>query len=113
MRKNWVPEICYEEDPNGMSSHIPFIQVPDGEQMPRFLLIFESRETGEFEPGEDGEPLPIFDMELKQFADMSILKEKLKPKAYDEVRKCLGLEPLKSATEKGKNISETIRNNLA
>jgi len=113
MRKNWVPEICYEEDSNGVSSHIPFIQVPSGEEMPRFLLIFESRETGEYEPGEDGEPLPIFDMELKQFADMSILKEKLNSRAYDEVRKCLGLEPLDVATKKGKNISETIRNNLS
>ena len=52
--KNWIPEICYEEDGEGISSHIPFIQVPPEQEMPRFLFIFESQETGEFEPGEDG-----------------------------------------------------------
>jgi len=110
--KNWIPEICYEEDANGMSSHIPFVQVPNGQEMPKMLFVFESRETGEFEPGEDGNPLPIFDMELHQFADMSILKDKLESKDFDKVRIALGLEKLSSAQNKGRKISDKIKQNL-
>ena len=110
--KNWIPEICYEEDAEGLSSHIPFIQVPVDQKMPGFLFVFESRETGEFEPGEDGNPLPIFDMDLHQYADMSTLKNNLDPKTFDKVRLALGLEPLRSAAEKGKKISEKVRENL-
>ena len=111
MRK-WIPEICYEEDANGLSSHIPFIQVPNGETMPGFLFVFESRETGEFEPGEDGNPLPIYDMDLHQYADMSTLKKGLSQEEFDKVRMVLGLEPLREAESKGKIISNTIRKNL-
>ena len=110
--KNWIPEICYEEDANGLSSHIPFIQVPKGQVMPKVLFVFESRETGEFEPGEDGKPLPIYDMDLHQYADMSCLKNNLNPDIYDIVRKALGLESLASAANKGKEISEKVRKNL-
>ena len=46
----WIPEIMYEDSGEGISSHIPFIQVPLGEHMPNMLFMFESRETGEFEP---------------------------------------------------------------
>tara|TARA_Y100000287_G_C14204321_1_gene347266 strand:- start:177 stop:515 length:339 start_codon:yes stop_codon:yes gene_type:complete len=108
----WIPEICYEEDSEGMSSHIPFIQVPKGETMPGFIFIFESQETGEFEPGEDGNPLPIFDMDLHQYADMSILKNKLEPDIFDKVRAALGLEPLREAAKKGQRITEKVRENL-
>tara|TARA_B100001057_G_C22841635_1_gene947317 strand:+ start:1986 stop:2324 length:339 start_codon:yes stop_codon:yes gene_type:complete len=110
--KNWIPEICYEEDANGLSSHIPFIQVPNGKEMPKMLFVFESRETGEYEPGEDGSPLPIYDMDLHQYADMSSLKKKLSPETYDQVREALGLEPLSTAISKGKEISGKVRKNL-
>ncbi len=110
--KNWIPEICYEEDSNGLSSHIPFIQVPNGQEMPRMLFVFESRETGEYEPGEDGNPLPIYDMDLHQYADMSSLKKKLSPAVYDKVREALGLEPLSAAVDKGKKITNKVRKNL-
>ena len=111
--KKWVPEICYEEDANGLSSHIPFIQVPVGEKMPSLVFIFESQETGEFEPGEDGNPLPIFEMDLHQYADMSVLKNKLNANDFDKVRLALGLEPLKTASAKGKKISQKIKQNLS
>ena len=60
-KKNWVPEICYEDgDPTGsLTSALPFIPVPPEETMPAFLFIFESKETGEFEPGPEGEELPV------------------------------------------------------
>ena len=49
---NWVPEIMYEDSQDGMTSKIPFIMVPETEIMPKILFMFESRETGEFEPAQ-------------------------------------------------------------
>ena len=113
MNNNWIPEIMYEEgEDEGMSSHIPFIPVPVNEEMPSLLYVFESRETGEFEPGPDGEELPVTEMELHQYADMNILKQNLDFAAYDRVRKALGLEPMKQAADKGAQITNNIRKNL-
>lgn len=109
---NWIPEILYEENPDGLSSNIPFIQVPEGEEMPKVLFIFETRETGEFEPGLDGEEMPVTEMDLHQYANMITLKNNLPPDVYDVVRKALGLLPMKEATEKGKKISDNVRNKV-
>lgn len=112
--KSWVPEIMYEDSgEEGLTSHIPFIPVPPTEQMPHFLFVFESRETGEFEPGPEGEELPVTEMDLHQYANMGVLKKKLTEEAYDTVRKALGLESLKVASEKGQQITEAVRNNLS
>ena len=108
----WVPEIMYEEASEGLSSHIPFIQVPTEEDMPRMLFIFESRETGEFEPGPNGEDLPVTELDLHQYADMAILKDNLTPPEYDNVRSALGLEPLATASKKGQKVTQNIRQNL-
>lgn len=110
--QSWVPEITYEEAEGGLSSNIPFIAVPPTQLMPKFLFIFESRETGEFEPGLEGEMLPIVEMDLHQYADMSALKEGLTPDVYDQVRTCLGLEPLAVASEKGARITDAVRKNI-
>ena len=112
MNKNWIPEIMYEDDDNGMSSKIPFIMVPQEEEMPKLLFMFESRETGEYEPGEDGEPLPIIEMDLHQYANMNVLKERLPVVLYDQVRMCLGLQPLKTAVDAGQKITNNIRENI-
>jgi hypothetical protein len=111
MSNKWIPEIMYEESEEG-SSHIPFIMVPEGQTMPNLLYIFESRDTGEKEPGLDGEAVPIIEWDLHQYADMLILKNKLDIQTYDKVRNALGLEPLLTAIEKGQNISKNIRNNI-
>jgi len=111
-KKNWIPEIMYEEGEEGLSSHIPFIPVPKDEEMPKVLFVFESRETGEFEPNEEGDPVPIIEMDLHQYADMLQLKEGLDKETYDKVRMCLGLEPLLSAALKGKKITNNVRNKL-
>ena len=109
----WIPEIMYEEsDVSSTSSNIPFVMVPKGESMPKILYIFESRDTGELEPGSDGNPVPVFEWDLHQYADLAILKANLDEVTYDKVRAGLGLEPLRVATEKGKNISSKIKNNL-
>jgi len=106
----WVPEIYYEGE--GEGSQIPFIQVPQEEEMPKFLFIFESRETGEFEPGPSGEDLPVTEMTLHQYADMEFLKVGLSEVEYDKVRNVLGLQPLRQAVEAGRKITNSIRENL-
>lgn len=110
-KKKWVPEICYEDyEEDNISGGLPFIQVPADKEMPDIIFIFGSTETGEYEPGLDGNPEPIMEMELYQYANMQYLKEGLDSKTYDAVRICLGLEPLVSAVEKGKKQSEKILN---
>jgi len=109
---NWVPEILYEENTDGSSSSIPFVMVPEDEDMPTFLYIFESRETGEFEPGLDGEDVPVSQWDLHQYADMAVLKERLDRDTYDVVRVSLGLDPLAAAVKKGQAISSNVKNNL-
>ena len=111
---NWFPEIMYEEptEEEGLTSSIPFIPVPNNQEMPRLLYVFESRETGEFEPGPEGEDLPVTEMELHQYADMNILKQQLNLETYDKVRFALDLEPMSSAVPKGKKITDKIRENI-
>jgi len=111
-RRDWIPEIVYEEGEEG-NSNIPFIMVPDNQEMPMFLYVFESRETGEIEPGLDGEDVPVVQWDLHQYADMSILKERLGSDVYDEIRISLGLEPLLVASRKGHEISSRVRQALA
>lgn len=106
-KTSWFPEIMYEED-----SRIPFVPVPENEHMPSILFVFESRETGEHEPGLDGEPLPIVQMDLHQYGSMTVLKERLTKTQYDNVRLALGLEPIDIAAQKGVALSEKVRNNV-
>ena len=108
----WIPEVLYEESDGGLTSNIPFIQVPVDQEMPSLLYIFESRETGEFEPGSDGEDLPVSEMDLHQYADMAVLKERMTVVEYDNVRFALGLEPIVTAAIKGRKITDNIRQNL-
>jgi hypothetical protein len=108
MLQKWIPEIVYEEG----DGHIPFIMVPDDEEMPKILFIFESRETGDFEPGFEGEEVPVIQWDLCQYANMITLKENLDPETYDMVRSALELEPLKEASKKGSRITEIVKNNL-
>lgn len=110
--KNWIPEIMYEEGDDGLSSNIPFIMVPQDQQMPKVVFIFESRETGEYEPNEEGDPVPIMEMDLHQYADMAMLKKGLSEDAYDVVRKVLGLQPLRIAAKAGQKITDNVRKNL-
>lgn len=110
--KQWVPEIYYEEDSDGLTSHIPFISVPTGEKMPNILFMFGSTETGEEEIGSDGEPLPIVDLDLHQYANMNTLRDNLSTEMYNTVRVCLGLESLAEATIKGRKLTDNIRSNI-
>ena len=108
-KSDWVPEIAYEESEGGLTSKIPFIQVPPEEQMPQMLFVFEARETGEVEPGPDGEELPVTELDLHQYANMAVLKKNLSFIEYDNVRYALGLESFNTATVKGREITSNIR----
>ncbi len=108
----WVPEIVYEESDGGLTSKIPFIHVPDEVEMPGMLFIFESRDTGEFEPGMDGEEVPVVELNLHQYVNMAKLKSGLSTDEYDKVRYLLGLDPLKEATAAGQEITGRIRETL-
>jgi hypothetical protein len=109
----WVPEIMYEDSSDEGMSHIPFVMVPTDEVMPRLLYIFEARETGEFEPGPEGEDLPVTEMDLHQYADLAVLKEKFDEKSYDAIREALGLETMRVASAKGSKITQSIRESLS
>ena len=110
-KRKWVPEIMYEEyEEDSLSGGLPFIQIPKDKEMPDILFMFGSSETGEFEPDLDGEPQPIIEMELYQYACMHYLKQGLDTETYDKVRVCLKLEPLGIAREKGKKQSQKILN---
>jgi hypothetical protein len=106
--KNWIPEIVYEEG----EGQLPFIHVPPGHDDPKLLFIFVSHQTGEFEPGSEGEDVPVLEMDLKQFVDLGALKSGLSEQEYDKVRAVLGLEPLRQAVEKGKKITQSVRDKL-
>ena len=108
---NWFPEIVYEAA-DGVSSRFPFIVVPDDQEMPKVLYIIESRDTGERATLEDGSEQPVMDMEMHQYADMSVLKKYLSTESFDAVRSALGLEPLAIASQKGEKINESVRKKL-
>tara|TARA_B100001250_G_C19726498_1_gene756326 strand:- start:393 stop:764 length:372 start_codon:yes stop_codon:yes gene_type:complete len=108
-KRKWVPEILYEEyEEESLSSGIPFVQVPANQEMPDIIFMFGSQETGEYEPDQDGEPQPIVEMELYQYACMQYLKEDLDPVTYDKVRISLGLKPMEEASKLGMVKSKEI-----
>jgi hypothetical protein len=91
-KTNWIPEILYEEQ-EGITQQIPFIPVPPAEEMPNLLFIFESKETGEYEPDEFGNESPIFDLDLHQYVNMHVLKKLLTDDKVQEIRSYVGLKP--------------------
>lgn len=90
-KSNWIPEILYEDDPNGLTSHLPFIPVPENEEMPNMIFIFESRNTGEFEPGPTGEELPVMDLDLHQYLNLRFISKILGDESVQSLRTALGL----------------------
>lgn len=112
--KKWIPELSYEQDDDGSQlGNLPLIHVPSGEEMPKFLMIWEARDTGEIEPGLDGEDVPVVEWDLRQYAQMEALKANLTSEDYDKVRLALGLKPLVEAVTGGQAISQRVREAVA
>ena len=112
-KRKWVPEIMYEEyESESLSGGLPFIQVPVDKEMPDTLFVFCSQETGEFEPDMEGEPSPIMELELYQYANMKYLQDSLTPAVFDQVRVSLGLLPLEEARAQGRARSQQMTNTI-
>jgi hypothetical protein len=104
-----VPEICYDEPlPGQPANQFPFILLKAGKKMPPVLFIEERRETGEVEPGPNGESIEIVDSLMHKFVDMEVLKEKLPPHLNNMVRTALGMKPLEEATVSGQAILDKV-----
>ncbi|OUU26777.1 MAG: hypothetical protein CBB97_07105 [Candidatus Endolissoclinum sp. TMED37] len=113
-KRMWVPEIVYEEyEGSGLTDGLPFITIPKDKEMPGVLFFLGTQETGEFEPDENGDPQPIVEVEVYQFACMKYLEEALSGEDYDKVRLSMGLEPKLSARKKGLKTSASMVNNIA
>jgi|688.fasta_scaffold1203109_2 hypothetical protein len=108
---HWIPEIVYEQS-EGKDSKLPFIHLPDDATAPPVLFFLVTKKTDETEKNENGEDIPVLDMELTQYGNMNLLRDNLPSQVYDEVRRCLGLTPLAEATASGVKITESIRKNL-
>ena len=109
-KKPIQPELLYEAEES--QNQFPFFQTNKDEKPPVCLFIAEYKETGETEPGPKGEAVPIVDQYMHQFINMTILKEKLKPSLYDEVRIALGLLPLKKAEKLGQEKLDKVMHNV-
>lgn len=107
MNNKKQPEILYNED----EQNFPFIKLEKDEEMPAMLVIASLKDTGETEE-ENGNEMPVFDWEPTQYFSADFMKKKLDTETYDKIRFALGLEPLKSAQEKGNKIAEKVRENL-
>lgn len=108
-KKYEVPEICYDEPLPGQSANqFPFILVKNGNDMPPVLFIEERRETGETEPGPNGESIEIVDSLMHKFVDMEVLKEKLPPHLNNMVRTALGMKPLEEASVSGQALLDKV-----
>ena len=106
-RTQWIPNIFYEEDAEGLSGGYPFIEIPRDKDMPNCLFICGIREL-------DTKVDEEFEKESKMYSygNMSTLKEKLPPALFDEVRIALGLKPLHEAISDADKILENVIQNV-
>jgi hypothetical protein len=95
----WYPEIMYREVPEDYSGmNIPLVPVPDGEDMPSCLFLFESRtSTGMDEETRDA--CHYGELTLHCYCNMSTLRKNLDPETYSKVRTVLGLDPTPGSQE--------------
>jgi hypothetical protein len=104
MTNKWMPEIYYEESNSGITTGLPFIKVPEDKSMPGCLFMCEVRDLKSEEVEKE--------IAIHSYANMTLLKNKLNDKEYDNVRKVLGLLPLKKATKKGEKINKKINKSI-
>lgn len=108
-KRNWIPEIYYEEGQDSMAGQFPFVQIPQGKDMPAMFFILGSKETGDTTPNAKGEEEAIVEMEMYSFVNMQQLQEVMDEKQYDDLRVMIGLKPLYEAREEGSKISKKMK----
>jgi hypothetical protein len=106
-RTNWIPNIYYEEDVEGITKGFPFVEIPQDKDMPNCLFIYgmktlDTKIDDEFEK----------EVCMYSYANMSVLKDKLSPALFDEVRIALGLQPMQEAVSETNKILENVIQNL-
>ena len=114
-KRMWVPEIVYEEyeeTETGLTNGLPFIACPENKEMPGILFFLGTHETGDFEPDIEGNPQPIVEVEVYQYACMKYLEEELSEEVYDQIRIALGLETKLKARKKGIETSKKMLETL-
>jgi len=102
-----MPVILYEDTKDNAYS-FPYMEIQKDKVMPPVLFLFEYKHTGETEPNESGEEVPVIDQIPHKFVDMEHLKEVLDPETNDKVRVAVGLKPLKEAQALGKPVIEKV-----
>ncbi len=112
-KKPKIPVILYEETPAGERQNpIPFIEVEQDDTMPPVLFVFEYKDTGETEPGDQGQDLPVVDQIPHQYVDMKFIQERSSPELFDQLRVVLGMKTLKEAQTEGQKILDKVFTNL-
>jgi len=111
----WIPNIYYEETPDGVTGGLPFIDVPYGRSMPGCLFICEAKDYRDLsQETKDHMDLDHLEKEIvvHSYANMTILKNKLTPELFDEVRLAIGLQPLQKAVLEGAKKTLEIQKNV-
>lgn len=104
-KQHELPEILYDEpQPGHPANPFPFINVKKGGQVPVVLFIEVRQDTGETEPGDNGQAQEIVDCLMHKYVDLEHLKAKLPPHLNDIVRVALGMKPLAQAQSAGQVI---------
>lgn len=104
-----VPTILYDEPKPGERPNIlPYIEVTQEGKMPPVIFIYEYKQTGEFEPDSNGEPVEIVDQIPHRYFDMEFLQAKLPSHLNDMVRVLLGMQPQKEAKKDGQAILDKV-----
>jgi hypothetical protein len=113
--EKWIPSIYYEENKDGITGGLPFIDVPYGRNMPGCLFICESKDYRELsQDTKDNLDLEHLEKEIimHSYANMTILRQKLSPELFDEVRIAIGLQPLQIALLEGAKKTMEIQKNI-
>ena len=111
----WIPNIYYEETSDGVTGGLPFIDVPYGRSMPGCLFICEAKDYRDLsQDTKDNLDLDHLEKEIvvHSYANMTILKNKLTPDLFDEVRLAIGLQPLQKAVLEGAKKTLEIQKNV-
>ena len=103
-KDKWIPEIFYEENADGVTRGLPFVNIPKDKIMPSSLFL-----CGVEEGEDDSEEKEIT---VHMYCNMEFLKDRLEPETLDKIRLAMGLKPLEIASKEGKKITERIHSNV-